>query len=332
MKTSVLITGATGFVGRSLIRVLSREKEFELHVLARDSRKAKDLAGYGVNIHEGDTTKPETLKRPLEGKDAVIHCAALMSNFDSQPRERFYEVNALGTKTLLDACDDALKQFLHVSTAGVYGSTGKEAAGEETPYGRALSDYEWSKKESELMVLKQARDRKIPFTILRPSQLYGCGMRYGWPQTIMSVKDGSMLMPGEGLAMVHPLHIDDFVRAVNLALLNEAAVNGIYNIAGPAPVKMAELFDTIARILGVEPPRTVPYPPVYWSAFILSLVPRWIKGPRLGLLTPHRVPFFADDHLYDITKAGAELGFNPVVEIKDGFRGMIDCLKADGLI
>ncbi len=333
MKKRILITGASGFVGRKIAACLAQDEHIDLYALQRNPDKEGFSFAKGVHLYIGDIRRPETVKDALSGKDIIIHCAALMSNFDMEPKKRFYEVNAFGTENLLKYSDPkSLRQFIHISTAGVYGETGSGPAREDTPYGSALSDYEWSKKESELIVLKYAKERNIPFTILRLSQVYGTGMRYGWPQTMKSIKRGTMLIPGPARAKIHLLNIDDFLRALRLVIDNHRAMNKIYNIAGPEILSLGEVFDTISDVLRVKRPARIPYLAVYLASLFLNLIPCSLKTESLRLLTPHRVAFFASDHLYDISRIKSELGYVPSVKVKEGFSDMAAWCGQEGLI
>ena len=323
MKIKILITGASGFVGRHVTAGLAANENFTLYALSRDPDKARFSLGGDIHIYKGDITSPDSLKDALVDKDMIIHCAALMSNFDTEPREKFYDVNVRGTENLLNACDTGtLKQFVHISTVGVYGATGNLPANEDTPYGKGLSDYEWSKMKAELAVMSFAGEKNMACTILRPSQLYGADMRYGWPESAKSIRAGRMLIPGGGTAKIHLLNIEDLVTAVRLITLNSKAMNKIYNIAGPEILSLADVFNMLADILNAKRPGNVPYPAVYMASILLTLVPYAMKSEALRLLTPHRVRFFAQDHAYDITKARREIKYSPAVIAQDGFREM----------
>lgn len=324
MKIKVLITGASGFIGGKIVDSLARDEDISLHVLLRNPDAQGPFLEKGVQVHMGDITRPDTIRDALGQKDIIIHCAALMSNYDMERKEKFYEVNVLGTENLLKMADrKSLRQFIHISSVGVYGATGNRPVTENAPYGRILSAYEWSKKESELIVLKCAKEADIPFTILRLSQVYGTPMRYGWPETIRSIKRGAMLIPGHASAKIHLLNIGDFVNALRLVLDNGRAMNSTYNVAGPQILGLGEVFDTISDILHVKRPARVPYMPVYLASLFLNLVPNLLKTRSLRLLTPHRVRFFAEDHVYDTSRLRGDLGYLPRVKVRDGFEEMI---------
>lgn len=324
----ILITGATGFIGQRVTQRLSTDDRFSISALARDLSRAGGLKDIGVEVIGGDILDPASLKKALQDKEIILHCAALMSNFDDAGRKAFYDVNAGGTKNLLESLNPSLvRQFIYVSTAGVYGPTGEVAVSEDAPYGANLSDYEWSKKEGELAALRYARERELPVTIVRPSPVYGAGMSYGWPETIESIRRGKMLIPGRGRAVIRLLNIRDLVEAIYLMIANPEAIGRIYNIAGPDILAVGEVFDTIADLVGVNRPKKVPYLPVYAASILMNLVPYSLRTKRTRLFTPHRVSFFAENHVYSIERAERNLAFKPMVSVRAGFKEMIDWLE-----
>jgi len=333
MRTEILITGASGFVGGKILEALAGPESLSLSVLLRRGSRLKKSTPGNIRIYEGDITEPGGLKDAVSGKNIIIHCAALMSDSDSENRKKFYEVNVAGTLNLLRSRDEkTLKHFIHISTAGVYGAGKNRVFTEEAPYGRKLSAYEWSKKEAELAVLKYAGHKNIPFTILRPSQLYGAGMRYGWPDTFRAIKSGRMRIPGNGKTRIHLLNVRDFAEGVKSVLENTRAVNKIYNMAGPEVLSISEVFDAASGIMGAGKAAKVPYLPVYLASVFLSAVPAYLKSAELTLLTPHRVKFFSTDHAYDISRAKTELNYNPRVKLKEGFAEMLQWCQKEGLI
>ena len=333
MKRKIFLTGATGFVGSHLLGGLIKEDGVDLYVLSRDPERLGWLKNKGVTVIKGDITEPDSMRGYLVGAEVVIHCAALMSNFDKEPASRFHEVNVIGTRNLLESCDrNTLRQFIHVSTAGVYGGTSAEPCDERKPYGKCLSIYERSKKEAEEVVFTCATARGIPFTVLRPSQMYGSGMRYGWPETIKSIRSGNMVVPGKGRAAIHLLNIKDLVSAVGLVLNNRVTINKIYNVAGPEVCSLKEIFTLIADIMNVRRPINIPYLPVYMASLLMNAVPCSMKSGKMRLLTPHRISFFAEDHAYDISRAKDEFHYNPRVSLRDGFREMITWCEQEGLM
>jgi len=333
MRENILITGASGFVGSSIVKALARKEEIDLSCLCRSEASFGALSeGAPVRRFIGDVTKPETLADAVGNADIIIHCAALMSNFDEASRNDFFDVNVRGTENMLGKVNPRkIRRFIHISTAGVYGPVQGEAAKENHLYGSRLSSYEWSKREAEKVLFRCASERKIPFTVLRPSQMYGEGMYYGWPHTIKMIRENRMIIPGKGKARIHLLHIRDLVRAVELVLSTDDSLNNVYNIAGPEIVTLGDVFDLISEMVGSRKPARMPFFPVYMGSRILSFVPRRLKTAQLSLLTPHRVRFFTEDHYYNTRKAERELSFRPNVCLRDGFAAMIGWCEQTGV-
>ncbi|MDD5439341.1 MAG: NAD-dependent epimerase/dehydratase family protein [Candidatus Omnitrophica bacterium] len=333
MKQNVFVTGGFGFVGRHIVRLLAGEGAYTISVLTRHPEQVGDLRPYGVRVCIGDITDAGTMKDSLKHQDIVIHCAALMSNFDRAGRKKFFDINVRGTEHVVRGCDrKALKRFIHMSSVGVYGATGKNGAAEDSPHGTDLSLYEWSKKEAEKAVLDHAGKEALPYVILRPSQLYGEGMYYGWPSTMRSIRRGTMVLPGPGTAKIHLLNVADLAKAVGLFCKADAQAGGIYNVAGPEILSLKEVFNTLASLLGKPPVRTVPFLPVYCASLALSAVPDVIKTEAMRLLTPHRVSFFNNDHLYITEKLERALNFTPAIKVRDGFRRMIAWCERERII
>jgi nucleoside-diphosphate-sugar epimerase len=269
------------------------------------------------------------MKKVCSGMRCVIHSAALMADADWAPKEEFYRVNVEGTQRLLAVASAAgVENLVYLSTVGVLGNPSRIPADESVPYGHDLSVYEWSKREAEQVVLQWIRAEQLRGTVLRLAQMYGPGMRYGWPQTIEALRNGSMWIPGRGDALLHLTHIDDVVQAIGLVLSQpNRAAGEIFNVAGPEAVPIREIFYDLADILDVPRPTHLPYFLVYGAAQLLSVVPYGFKPARLKLLDAHRVMFFNKDHAYDTGKAKSCLGFAPKISITEGFRNWI--LKGD---
>jgi uncharacterized protein YbjT (DUF2867 family) len=166
------ITGGTGFVGRHLIR-LALEKGHIVNALARSPQQARG----GVTWIDGAIDPARNLDALVDGVDAVIHVAGAINAAD---RAAFARCNIDGTVAMIEAANRAgIKRFVHVSSL---------AAREP-----ALSDYGWSKAESERRVESSGLD----WTIIRPPAVYGPGDREMLELFRMANK-GVMLLPPPG--------------------------------------------------------------------------------------------------------------------------------------
>lgn len=257
------ITGATGFVGRHLLN-LATAKGHEVRALTRSAQAP--LAG--VNWIEGAIDPAHGLDRLVEGVDAVIHVAGAISARD---RAGFAACNIDGTAAMIAAAQAAnVRRFIHVSSL---------AAREP-----ALSDYGWSKAESERRVELSGLD----WTIVRPPAVYGPGDREMLELFRMAAR-GIVLLPPPGRLSL--IEVSDLARL----LLSSArsATTGVRKIYEPDDGTVRGLdHKSFARLLGDAVGRRIVALSVPGGVLRLaSMLERLTKGDK-AKLTADRVRYF----------------------------------------
>jgi nucleoside-diphosphate-sugar epimerase len=320
---SILITGATGFVGRHLVSELVR-KYSNITALVRKNSDVGFLQSLGVRLKYGDIKDIDSLRAAIEGVNIVIHLAALMSDKDYLVYKEFYNVNVKGSLNLASVFSGNGKQFIYVSTIGVYGATSKEGVGEDCNYGQVLSKYERSKSEAEKTLIDFCNNKKLAFTILRLGLLYGPGMQYGLPQVIRNIEEGRMFIFGKGDRLLHLTHVKDAINGIMLSVSNEKSYNQIFNICGGKVCLVKDVFYEIATQLKKPFPKAFPFFPVYLLAKFLEVFPNKIKPRRLKYLDTHRLSFFHSHHVYKIDKANRYLGYIPSIDLSLGITELVD--------
>ncbi|MBL7095037.1 NAD-dependent epimerase/dehydratase family protein [candidate division KSB1 bacterium] len=191
----VLVTGASGFLGKHLINELLKNK-FSIITIARKSSDVSYLKEKDVEIIWGDVQDEEILEQAVKECDYVIHAAATFGG----SKDHFHKVNVLSTEKLLNLSEKyKIKRFVYISSISVYQhSEAKEdmIITEDTPYetDEFHSLYSWSKMEAEKAVKKYIKETKLPCTIVRPGCIYGpygdlfpadTGMGFGVSRIIM---------------------------------------------------------------------------------------------------------------------------------------------------
>lgn len=249
-KRRVLITGATGFIGRRLSTLLS--ERYAVRGLVRDPARAKTLLPAAVELVVGDMTDATSLEAALSGMDAVVHLAALKSD-----EPGIGAVNVGGARNLASACKAAgVRRVINVGSQaallarrGAYGDT------------KAQSD--------EIL-----NSSGLEVTTLLPSVVYGpndAGVFGKLARVIVS----SPFVPviGDGQTRYRPVYVDDVCRVIEGCLAAPGTVGKSYPVGGPDTVTLENLINLIAAASGRRPLKIhLPYPAAMFLARALAFV------------------------------------------------------------
>jgi nucleoside-diphosphate-sugar epimerase len=294
-----LVTGAGGFVGRSLVRLLVSRGD-DVRALVR--RDAADLAALGAEPLVGDATDPAALRRAAAGVDVVFHLAGVRRATD--PAE-FLRVNAESTRLLLDACLEAAPALSRFVLAGSRAAVApsREAVNEDAPLAPA-EPYGASKAEAERIALSYAA--RVPVAIARPPRIMGPGDR----ENLLFFR-----IARAGLALdfgdrpLSWIDVDDCARGLLLLAERPEAVGEVFFLASPEPTSAAGLMEEAARALGRRARRVrVPAALLRGAARAADLVTD-LTGTRLPLNRKLAAQVLAPGWRCDPAKARARLGF-----------------------
>ena len=314
---TIVVTGATGFLGSALVTELIRQKQ-PLRILARDEQRARAQFGDTVTVIAGDINDEEQVRRAVDGATIIYHLVGRLYH-PSTPPELYYRTHVEGTRILLNACksQSQLQRIVHCSTTGVHGETGRTPAAEDAPFA-PTNPYEVTKLEAELLVLRACQEQGLPVSVARPGLVYGPGDLHllGF---FSSIKKGLFRVIDGGKALLHPIYIDDMTAAFLLCAECPQAIGQSYNLAGDRPVTIRELATAIAHSLDKElPGGSIPLWLANLASDIFALTPG-MRGEHAPL-TRSRVKFLTRSRVYDISRAQNELGFSPRVQLEEGMK------------
>jgi nucleoside-diphosphate-sugar epimerase len=322
----VLVTGATGFIGRCLVnRLLSQG--YEVRALVRGTSSLQDLNA-GAERAIGDLTDPESLRQVLQGVDLVYNCAGSLGTWGVK-EEKLHTVNVTGVRNLLAAClASSVQHIIHLSTGGVTGPVPYDPV-DETYACHPSTPYERTKWQGEQVAVEMARTHHLPLTVVRPTFTYGPGDLHKLP-LFRAVRKGLFAFVGSGASTIHPVYIDDLLDGLELCAA-KAPQGAVYIIGGEKPVSKRELIGLIAARINVPPPRIhLPVMPTMGVAFALEMV-----GSVLHFeppLTRSRVLMFSKNWGYSIAKARKELGYCPRFSLDKGIRQTVRWYQEKGYL
>lgn len=313
---TVLVTGATGFTGGHLARTLAA-RGARVRALVRDVKRAAALETSGITLVEGDLARRETLGAAVDGVEVVYNVAALYRQA-GLPDATYRTVNAEAVGWLVEGAARAgVRRVVHCSTVGVHGDIEHPPATEDAPL-RPGDIYQVTKVEGEAIAREAAAAGRIELVIVRPSGIYGPGDRR-LLKLFRGVARRRFVVLGDGKIFYHLTHVDDLVEGFRLAATVPQAAGRTYILAGGEVTTLNDVVWTIADEAGVAP-----------IGLHLPVWPFWVAGAAceavcapFGIEPPlyrRRVDFFTKSRAFDISRARAELGFQPAVDLRTGVR------------
>ncbi len=251
MTKTVLITGATGFLGSHVARQLS-ERGDDVRVLVRKTSVLDRLDGLPVEMRYGDVTDRDSVFAAAEGVGGIIHCAATVELGATDPTPMF-DINVGGTLNVLEAAADNDAIGVHVSSVSALGDTGNQVA-DETWWNENQADvgYYRIKREAHL-IARQLAEQGARIRIGVPGGIYGAGDESELGVAIKAfVTYGTPV--GYSKALFQSLvNVDDC--ADGLIRILDAGVDGREYILCADIVTMEEWFGAIAEAGGKRPPK-----------------------------------------------------------------------------
>jgi nucleoside-diphosphate-sugar epimerase len=302
----VALTGATGFIGRSLAAHLVARGDRVRAVVRVDSPRP---APGGVEVIRAPLTA-DALGRAFAGADHVVHLAGVVSTAQA---ERFTTVNVEGTRAAAAAARDAGARLVHISSLAAAGPAPAESPRGEDDAPAPLTAYGRSKLAAEDVV---RASRGLRWTILRPGAVYGPADRAVLPLFRLAER-GWMPLVGRRGAAYSFVYVDDLVRAIAAAVDGDA--DGLVCFVGhPQPVTVRQLLDAIRAAVG-RPARLVRVPAaiVYPAALACDLLGRMI-GRTLPLNLRRCAEIYSEGFVCRVDRLRERLGIVPAVGLREG--------------
>lgn len=304
-----LVTGATGFIGSHVTRLLVRRGD-EVHVTVREGSSLDALAGLEVTPVRADILDRRSIRRAMRGIDRVFHVAGMADL--TAPRARIFSVNLEGLRIVLEeAWRAGVGRAVHTSSVAAIGPAPPgESADEASPWaaGRYRIAYLDAMHEAETAALRLVA-RGLPLVIVNPAHVFGAGFAPRPPDRPPSSTD----LVRRFMARRIPAYVDGTLNVVGvedvargLILADERGQVGERYILGNRNFTTTRLFADLGRLSGIEPP-AVKLP--LQVAMGLAAAGRRIGGQALP--SPVEVRATSLNWSFVNRKARRELGWRP---------------------
>jgi nucleoside-diphosphate-sugar epimerase len=310
----ILVTGASGFLGRAVAALLVDRG----HQVRTFQRRPSGVPG-AVDA-AGSLTDAAAVVNAVAGTDAVVHLAAKVSF--AGPLEDFRTVNVRGTRTLLQAARTAgVSDFVFVSSPSVAHTGNPIAGGGAAPAdpARARGNYARTKAEAELLALA-SNGPGFRVGAVRPHIVWGPGDTQLVERVLARARTGRLPLLDAGAALVDSTYIDNAATAIAAALARMDRLQGqavVVTNGEPRPV--GELVAGICRAGGVRAPHT--RVPGTAARLAGSIVEMFWRGPLAGR-EPPMTRFLAEQlstaHWFDQRRTREILDWSPAVTLDEG--------------
>ena len=281
----VLVTGATGFLGSRVVRELV-QRNYSVRCLVHTPGRERMFSDCPVDVHYGNVTDTDVLSTACQGIDAIIHLVAIIREGKNAS---FDQVNRQGVANLVAAARaGGVKRLVHVSAIG---------AANNRSY-----PYLFSKWRGE----REVENSGIPYTIVRPSLLFGQGDEF--LTMLAGLVQVSPLVPVVGLGRnrFQPIAVEDVARCAALALNRNDLTGKTVEIGGPHQLSYKQILDTVVRTLGKR--RLPLYVPPFIMRLNVAIMEYLLPKPPI---TSEQLRMLPNRNVAEIGSVERAFGFSP---------------------
>ncbi len=313
MKT-VLVTGASGFVGGHIVEALARNG-IRSRCLVRSISRLDDIRGWSPELVFGDLSSPASLETAVAGVDGIVHAAGITRACSVS---EYWRVNAEGSGNLYRAClakNPAVRRIVHIGSLAAWGPSVAGRPIQEGQEPRPVSDYGRSKLAGQ-RIAEAHRDR-LPIVMLIPPAVYGPADR-AFLGLFSCVKRGFAPVIGRGERWISMIYAKDLARAALVCLESEKAVGNDYLLEDGHPHTWQDITQAMGQSLHKSPVRVrIPRLALQAAGAVIGWAASCAGKPAL-LDSDRLKDFLQPSWTCASAKIRAELGFSPQYTLSQG--------------
>ena len=321
--TRFLVTGGGGFLGLYVVEQLVARGD-QVRTLSRMRYRALDELG--VEHIQGDIRDEGTVAKACEGIDVVIHTAAIAGIWG--PWERFYEINTVGSRNVLDGCrKHGVQALVYSSSPSVtFDGSDQVDVDESAPYpDRWLCHYPHTKAIAEQEILA-ANGLNLRTCALRPHLIWGPRDQHLIPRLLDRARTGRLRIVGDGSNLIDMVYVENAAEAHLLAaddLLKPTSKTAgkAYFITQGQPVNCWDWINEILEVAEVQRvKKKIPFRVAWCIGQVLESAYRVTGRTSEPRMTRFLAAQLATSHYFDITAARQDLGYEPRICTDEGMR------------
>lgn len=317
----VLVTGASGFLGKEVIKNLLEKNCEIIGIYNKNKLENYDKNCLNLKFFQADITDKSKLQEIKSGEkvDYIIHCAGLAHQFVKTDKEKFRRVNVVGTENI---CELALKveakRFILISSVSVYGNNNSSLTNmitEKHPCS-PRDFYAESKLESELLCKQLCADNGVNLSVLRPATIIGEGDKGNVQRLINLIDKGYFIWLGHGTNYKSLIYKKDVAQACFEILEKSKQKFETYNLSAE-PISMKEIVNEISLTLNKKD-RYITFPEII-PKLIFKLNQKILRVGKI-LKLEETVRKWKSDEVFSSDLIKDKYGFKASVSAREGIR------------
>lgn len=325
----MLVTGASGFVGRHLVERLAADGA-HVRALVRPGTNPAWLEALGAQIRRGDIGDAHSVERVAEECQVVFHLAAKTEALGLLSRHDVQVANVQGTENVVRAALRAgVQRFVFCSSVSVYGRIARNRLIDERTETDPDSPYGESKRLGEQLILAAREREGLPGVVARLSTVWGPGTT-SWLGLFRTIAAGHFRVIGDGTNHHHIADVADVIEGLLLCASVKGVEGRTYILAGRESVPLNTLVDIIGAEVGATGVRAhLPAAPLHVYRALDRIAVAWLgrKLPRAD-----RLAIFLGDRTFDVSRARHELGYSPRIDLRATVRRLADWFRNQGYL